>query len=68
MNESTALLRFTLIGIPVESMAKKSVWSSTIVRDLFLQAANLWQQLVKRVSIWSEGRLMIMARDFNAAG
>ena len=33
-----------------------------------LQAANLWQQLVKRVSIWSEGRLMIMARDFNAAG
>jgi hypothetical protein len=35
MNENTASRQFILIGTLAGSMVKRSVWSSTIVRDLF---------------------------------
>jgi len=50
MNESTAFPRFISIGTPAKSMAKMSVLSSMIVRDLFWLVENLLQQLAKQAS------------------
>jgi transposase len=51
-NENTASRQFILIGTRAGSMAKRSVWSSTIVRGLFWQAENSPRQLVKLASTW----------------
>ena len=50
MKESTALLQFTLIGTPVDSMAKRFAWFSTIAPDSFSLEENFKLQLLKTAS------------------
>jgi hypothetical protein len=50
MNESTAFPQFISIGTLAKLMAKRSVLSSMIVRDLFWLVENLLQQLANKAS------------------